>query len=301
MKIAYVDDTRGKARQHHAFALMPGKMRERGHEVTEVRDAESAPLGWADVVWVHSIGGAALALSQSRIKKPLVVRMHAMETYKVNMRRFNWDRIARLVVYAEHLKEHFLERHDCMEPENILVIPSAIDLKRFTLRTGQWNDRVALVSEVHWQKGVDQIPAALEVLPWAHIYHIGRVINESARNYLHWELKRCGVWDRYHYEGRIPHRDVPGWLQGKSYLLLPSYTEGQPRAVGEAMACGLKPLVHRYRGCQQQWPADCIWDDVEDLVGMREPHEPTRYRRWIEERYNADLQADRVEALLETL
>ena len=57
------------------------------------------------------------------------------------------------------------------------------------------------------------------------------------------ELKSKGVYDRVRLIGEIPHEEVPNYLNEMKLLILPSYSEGIPGIVQEAMACGTPVLA----------------------------------------------------------
>jgi glycosyltransferase involved in cell wall biosynthesis len=60
--------------------------------------------------------------------------------------------------------------------------------------------------------------------------------------------RRRGVADRYSAPGAVQHEDVPDRLAGASVFLFPStHAEGLPKAVLEAMACGLPVVAYRQR------------------------------------------------------
>ena len=57
------------------------------------------------------------------------------------------------------------------------------------------------------------------------------------------ELKSKGVYDRVRLIREIPHEEVPNYLNEMKLLILPSYSEGIPGIVQEAMACGTPVLA----------------------------------------------------------
>ncbi|RLG31795.1 hypothetical protein DRN97_08910 [Methanosarcinales archaeon] len=57
------------------------------------------------------------------------------------------------------------------------------------------------------------------------------------------EIKLKGLQDKVKLIDAIPHEKVPGYLNEMKLLILPSYTEGIPGIVQEAMACGTPVLA----------------------------------------------------------
>jgi glycosyltransferase involved in cell wall biosynthesis len=57
------------------------------------------------------------------------------------------------------------------------------------------------------------------------------------------ELKSNGVYSQVKLTGGIPHNEVPSYLNEMKLLILPSYTEGIPGIIQEAMACGAVVLA----------------------------------------------------------
>ncbi len=57
--------------------------------------------------------------------------------------------------------------------------------------------------------------------------------------------------------------------------------------LAEAMACGLKPVVHNFPGADQIFPAEFLFNIAEEFCEhiLSEQYEPQKYRRFVEENY----------------
>jgi len=63
------------------------------------------------------------------------------------------------------------------------------------------------------------------------------------KNRIEERIRQQSVGDKVTLTGWVPHEKVPEWLNRLRLIILPSYTEGLPPLVQEAMACGTPVLA----------------------------------------------------------
>jgi len=68
----------------------------------------------------------------------------------------------------------------------------------------------------------------------------------------------------------------------------------------EAMACGLKPLIHNYVGARESYPDTYIWNTIPEFVDMVTGGEyaPLKYRKFIEANYSLEVQLEKIENIV---
>jgi glycosyltransferase involved in cell wall biosynthesis len=88
----------------------------------------------------------------------------------------------------------------------------------------------------------------------ARLLLVGNIHDEEEAA-LRAEPARLGVADRVRFVGRCPRDLVPVLLSTSDAFVFPSYTEGSPRAVLEAMACGLPVIATSLAGITALDPA----------------------------------------------
>ena len=172
----------------------------------------------------------------------------------------------------------FLVEKDGFDPKRIRVIRNGVDLERFTSasadRQGLFphvaaqSQLVAVVANMNVEtKGhADLIRAAAEVCREFHDVKFLLVGDGNQRSRLEALTQELGLSDTVLFLGR--RKDVPGILACCDLFVLPSWAEGLPNSVLEAMASGLPVVATRVGGTPE-----IIEDGVNGLlVAPKEPH-----------------------------
>lgn len=98
-------------------------------------------------------------------------------------------------------------------------------------------------------KGLRELADASESLLRAHANFKLVCVGDGPSRDILWALRdRVGRDDAVMLSGRVRPEEVPRLLQASDFLVLPSYSEGMPQVVLEAMNCGLPVVATRVGG-----------------------------------------------------
>jgi len=150
----------------------------------------------------------------------------------------------KIILYSEHLIDEWkLQEYR----SKIFVSPRHIlDLDRFKMQiplSGR-NDLVGWIGRFGTEKGLlefaEAIPEILERTEGIKFLVAG---DGQLRGRIEEYLDKQNLKDKVRLTGWIPHDHVSDYLNDLKLLVLPSYTEGLPNIVLEAMACGTPVLA----------------------------------------------------------
>lgn len=203
------------------------------------------------------------------------------KTYRDNI---DLSKVNAIIFVSEFWREYFIKTWS--RPSKSYVIENGIDASNFKLK--EWCDtgKIAMVCQL---RGVKNIPLAIQImqyLPDHTLHHIG--LAGENMDYLLPYIENLGLANRIFFEGQT--NDVAGWLEDKEFILSTSINEGCPHNILEAMAMGIKPVIHNWPGANQLFPAAHIFRTVEDAVNIIKSAEynPLEYRDLIKKRYSLD-------------
>lgn len=134
-----------------------------------------------------------------------------------------------------------------MGASNTTVIPSPLDLSDFphNIDVERVQRRMITVATLTKIKGLDILLKALE---GANDFELLIVGDGFERGNLENLARSLGIQYKVKFLGKVPHEEVWRHLLSSSLFILPSRSEGLPRALLEAMACGLFIIATKVGG-----------------------------------------------------
>jgi glycosyltransferase involved in cell wall biosynthesis len=247
-------------------------LRERGHEIElAVLDHRAGGKGRflelrrrvrraarPDVVWAHFLVPAGLFASA--VDAPLVVTAHGRDVRNIGeipgvarLTRRVVQRASTVIVVSEYLR-HELEERVPEARGKTEVVDSGVDLDRFrdVAAAAQLESPAFVhVGSLTERKNVIRLADAFASLGRGSLTFVG---DGPLRGALE---GRAGV----RVVGRVPHDDVPAWLNAADVVCGPALIEPFGQALLEGMACGRSVVATRVGG-----PPEFVPDDAGVLV-----------------------------------
>lgn len=279
-----------------------------GHEVEYQRYYNPKLANeWADIIWFDTMdNNIASATNPSAAilddnanyvpwdlhemdltNKKVIVRGIDIEVWQGHWANAKWDVVDDLIFIAPHIRNLVdLDTLPDYKGLNVHTIPCGVNLDRFTFAERQPGFDVAIVSEKWNSKGTHlllQVILKLSQLDHRYKFHwLGQRSDHP------WEYAYFDEFVEYH---QLPieftnilndGRNVNDFLEGKNYLLHGSIKEGYSYATAEAMAKGIKPVVHRFYGADGIWPG-MTWNSIDQAVEMitNDEYDSASYRQFL--------------------
>ncbi|MBI2392725.1 MAG: glycosyltransferase family 4 protein [Deltaproteobacteria bacterium] len=234
--------------------------------------------------WAYPDGAATVDLGRL-FDVPVVVKAHGSDlnvlaerpVVRAHLRR-TLPRAAAFVAPSRALIDRALALG--VAPDRATHVPNGVDASRFHpldraqaraalgLRAGPL---VVCVGRLEEGKGSLDLLAALDLLLPARGVRAAFVGDGSARA----EIERRAASGRVIVAGQRPHDEIPRWLAAADVVVLPSWNEGTPNAVLEALACGRRVVATRVGGVP-----DVIDDEALGLLVP--PRDPAALARAID-------------------
>jgi glycosyltransferase involved in cell wall biosynthesis len=150
---------------------------------------------------------------------------------------------------------------------NVVCIPNPIDISNLPEPVTSSSKIIMFLGWVIKTKGIEELLSA-----WEKVYKGNgdwrlRIVGPAKEEYLDY-LKSHYSFEGVIYEGEKSHKEAMDLLNSSEIFILPSYTEGFPNAVLEAMALS-KPIIATQVGAIP----DMLADNCGILIDLKEPEE----------------------------
>ena len=242
-----------------------------------------------------------------------IVFIRRYEFYTGIVDALPWQDVDEIVVVNDFFAEGF-ERTHKIKPH---VIHNGVNLGDWTFKERSHGKKIACVSRV---ATVKNLPLAVQIMielnarakhesyvnpkPWEPLggeyeLHIAGTFQSSEMiDYVMHIAREAGV--NVCFYG--PVDNINKWLEDKNYLLNTSHSEGCPNGVIEAMAKGLKPVVHNWPGAKKLFEP-YVFNTLAEAVEMISPesnYESHGYRLMVGNRYSDNCYRKMIELIEKT-
>lgn len=281
----------------------------RGHdyEVRFDRYYDPEMVAWADVVWFDTCDNnlksatnpseALIADWQKEGKtvpwalqehdltnKKIIVRPIDIEVWYGHHAGVDWSVVDDCVFIADHIKDICLKDPGfAAATMKLHTIPCGISLDKYRFAKRKTGKKVAIVSEKWTSKGTDlilQIALKLTKIDPSYQFHwLGRWSDYD--------------WEKAYFDDFIERNNlnfkfyewvdsVDEFLEDKNYLLHASHKEAFSYATAEAMAKGIKPIIHHFFGADKIWPG-MTWNSTDEAIQavLSKKYDSESYRQYL--------------------
>lgn len=252
-------------------------------------------MEWADICWFEwcddlIIYGSNLELAK---QKKIICRLHSYEAFTYYPSRVNWNNVSKLIFVSNDIQSYVLG-HYKINKDKTIVIPNGVNLSKWTFKERDSGFNVAYVGYINYKKGpmllLHTIKAIFEKDTRYKFYIAGQF--QDTRYWLYFEqmVKEFGIQNNYFFQGW--QQDLDKWLEDKNYILCTSVLESQNMSVMQAMAKGIKPIVHNFVGAKGVYDNKFLWNTIEEAVSMitSGSYNSSEYKKFIEDNYSLEKQ-----------
>ncbi|MFX1257028.1 MAG: glycosyltransferase family 4 protein [Promethearchaeota archaeon] len=158
-------------------------------------------------------------------------------------------RIADYIIMTNHYEKDFIINNFKIKPEKIGVLPNYIDINLFRpIHTKKKDKTILYVGNLNHHKNLDNL---IESFTYLNDFKLDIIGWGELKAYLNKKIKKLKLDSKIRFLGVIPNSKLPDIINQYNIFILPSFTEGNPKTLLEAMSCGLACIGSNIRGINQ--------------------------------------------------
>src|SRR5574341_247100 len=315
MKIVILDSTalpgvkNGPRSPAYFSRFVIDHLRQLGHDIIIADGFDPALCASADLVWTEWVNEEAYRAAASGVCRRLVLRMRGFDAHGP-LDQLTWENVDALVYESNFLQQLAEERFPGLRGFRSSVIPSGIDVAQIKFKEREAGPVVALVARGIADKGYQLAVEWVRQRPAVQLHLALAQPEPRLLRYLQY-VKSPNVT----LHGQV---DTTKWLDeiGANFLLSASNWESLGYTIAEAMALGIKPLIHDTPGASVNWLSPCtprLWrsfgsldqlvfhDAARNIWDTVDGYNSHAYRHFVEYRLAAAKQSALFDALVNSL
>jgi pentatricopeptide repeat protein len=261
-------------------------------------------MKWSDISWFEWCTNMAVEASRLPNVCRNIIRLHRFEAYGDWPSHVQWENIDSLIIVGNSFVEEALLKQvpDIRSRTRLITIPNGVNLNKFKFIDRQRGKNIASVGYLNMRKNPMFLIQCMQKLhyidPEYKLFCAGNFQDPMLEQYIKHIVQELKLTDVVLLDGW--QEDINAWLKDKHYIVSCSIGESQGMGLLEAMACGLKPVIHNFPGAGQIFPSEFLFNISEEFCRqiLSEQYEPQRYRRFVETNYALNDQLTRINKIL---
>jgi len=259
-----------------------------------------ALMQWCDIAWFEWCTNIAVSASKMTKICKNIIRLHRYEAYGKWPREVNWENIDVLITVGNKVTtETLISSVPGLESlTSMVTVANGVNLEKFTCNNRQSGKNIAFLANLRMVKNPAMVLQCMQKLhyidPEYRLFFGGVVQDQVVEQYMRHMIKVLELEDVVFFDGW--QQDVCDWLQDKHYIVSTSICEGHPVGILEAMACGLKPVIHNFMGAEDIFPSEYLFNISEEFCEqvLSDKYEPYAYRKFVENNYSLKKQLSKI-------
>lgn len=264
----------------------------RGHKCVVTNGVNVDAMAFSDVVICGWANQVAEVISKNIPKyAKYICYVRSYEIFHNFVQKVDWSVFDKVLLVNNKMREPLHKQTKGMEAkykldsDKIDVIPNGVNLAKFPKQNHKRGKKIGFVADLSFKKGIQLLAQILMKLPKDYeLYILGDTPELRLSWYFDHILKNTKI--KCYIDEKTDN--VAGFLEKVDYIISTSPVEGNPNNIIEAMACGVKPIIHNWPGAEDQFPEQLIFNTVDRAVELiaEDKYESDKYRDWVEVIYD---------------
>ncbi len=224
-------------------------------------------LQWADLVWYEWCDQLVIEGSKLPRKAKTVCRLHSYEAFTNMPQQVNWSNIDHLILVSDTVGDIIDE--SAAVTSSRTVVHNGIDPDRFPMtERSQSGKRIASIGYINYKKNPSLLLQTFKAIhdwdPEFEFHIAGQHQDPRIKVYMDNLLPRLNLPVTYH--GWVD--DMPRLYAEMDYVISTSLFESFHYSIAEGMLSGCLPLIHTWRGADQLYPNEFLFNTPGEAVAL---------------------------------
>ena len=263
-------------------------------------------MDWSHICWFEwcdelIVYASNLEIAANRI---IICRLHSYEAFTSYPAKVNWKNIDKLIFVSNYIQKYVTATFKINE-EITAVISNGVQVDKLNYTQRNPGYKVAYMGFINYKKGpmllLQTFKAIYDRDP-AYQFHVaGRYQDPRYQLYFNQMVKEFGLGSNFFFEGW--QNDIDNWLEDKDYIICSSVLESQNMSVMQAMAKGIKPVIHNFAGAKEIYPEKYVWNTISEAVAMitDKEYNSQEYRTFIQTNHSMEHKNEAIKKIIDNL